>query len=276
MPDQNQDQATQPEQTNEERLLQEAIHSTAQLQELNDSDDASETLKILITVYLSLQDALGDDSPATVAALENLETYKSPKQKTTKAKQPPKEKVFNEIRELRKALSAEVVTNEHGEVISDMHSAIYTLGEDARISEELKSAIVTFQTITENQNLPQPVKDYAFNSLAAFGGRRPATGGDRKPMEFQPAYEIEFQGNFYDSLSAALRAAGITKDTLDDNQRPIMWNRAWTKAMGQIRKDGKATITNPEATETPDEELVFVRHFIEETDQEVEETESAE
>jgi hypothetical protein len=273
MSDQEENQPTQPEQTNEERLLQEAIHSTDLLQQLSDSDDSSEQLSILITVYLSLQDALGEDSPATTAALENLTTFKSPKVKAPKA--APKEKVFNEVRELRKALSAEVVTDEDGNIISDMHSAIYLLGEDDRISTELKSAIVTFQTINDNPNLPQQVRDYAFNQLAAFGGRR-LPSGDRKPMEFQPAYEIEFQGNFYDSLSAALRAAGFNKDTLDDNSRPMMWNRAWTKAMGQIRKDGVATITNPEAAETADEELVFIRHFIEETDDIDNEEESAE
>jgi hypothetical protein len=268
-------EATAVEATTEERLLQEAIHSIQQLQELVSSDDASETLKILITVYLSLQDALGDDSPSTQAALENLATYQSTKVKASKAKQPPKEKVFNEIRELRKAINAEIITDEDGQVFSDMHTAIHELGEDTRISTELKSAIVTFETIAGNQNLPQTVIDYAFNSLAAFGGRRPVSGGDRKPMEFQPPYEIEFNGEMYDSLSAALRAAGFNKDTLDDNQRPMMWNRAWTKAMGQIRKNGKATITNTEAEETADEELVFTRHFID-VDQDQEEAEEVE
>jgi hypothetical protein len=269
--EQTQDQIQQSiPQTEEETALQAALHAGT-LEDFQSDPLCSEHLNILITVYQALK-PLGEDSPAFQAAEQNLVEYKSPKTKAPKT--PPREKVFNELRELRKALSAEVVTNEHGEVISDMHTALGSLESDDRISAELKAAITTYNTIRTNKSLPQPVQDYAFNALSSFGGRR-QSNGDRKPMEFQPPYEIEFSGNFYDSLSEALRAAGFNKDTIE-NGKPVMWNRAWTKAMTQIRKSGTATITNPEAVETPDEELVFVRHLIEEQEgAETEETEAA-
>jgi hypothetical protein len=265
--EQNQEVTQTIPQTEEEIQLQAALHADT-LEAFQTNPLCSEHLNILITVYFALK-SLGQDSPAFQAAEQNLIDYKSPKTKSVKTPKEPKEKVFNEVKELRKALSAETVTNEHGEVVSDMHTALATLEADDRISAELKAATITYQTIIANESLPQPVKDYALNSLAAFGGRRQSTG-DRKPMEFQPPYEIEFGGNFYDSLSAALRAAGFNKESLE-NDKPVYWNRAWTKAMTQIRKDGTATITNPEAAETPDEELVFVRHFLdEEAEQETE------
>jgi hypothetical protein len=256
--EQTQEQPQTIPQTEEEIALQAALHSN-QLEAFQNDPLCSEHLNILITVYFALK-PLGEDAPAFQAAEQNIIEYKSPKTKAPKT--PPKEKVFNEVRELRKALSAEIITNEHGEVVSDMYTALSSLEADNRISAELKSAIITYDTIRANPNLPQSVLDYAFNALASFGGKRQSTG-DRKPMEFQPPYEIEFGGSFYDSLSEALRAAGFNKDTIE-NDKPVMWNRAWTKAMTQIRKSGTATITNPEAVETADEELVFVRHFLDE------------
>jgi hypothetical protein len=262
--------ADEIEKTAEEEQLAVAIEEGT-LQEFKESSECSEQLAILITVYLSLQSALGDDAPATTTALGNLTTFESAKVKPVKEKKPPKEKVFNEIKELRKALVAEIVENEDGELVSDMHTALATLEADTRISPELHAAIVTYNTIRSNPDLPQEVVNYAFDTLQSFGGKRKTSTGDRKPMQFQPEYEIEVVGDDarYPTLSAALRAAGFTQTTLDADGK-VIWAHAWSRVMNQIKKQQSGTYTLP----STGVEYTFVQHFLDAEEADIDEDEA--
>jgi hypothetical protein len=262
--------ADEIEKTAEEQQLAVAIEEGT-LEEFKESSECSEQLAILITVYLSLQSALGDDAPATQAALNNLTTFESGKVKPVKEKKPPKEKVFNEIKELRKALSAEIITDEDGAIISDMHTALYTLEEDERITPELLTALVSYRTIYNNDSLPDAVHNYAFNTLQSFGGKRKTATGDRKPMQFQPEYEIEVVGDEarYPTLSAALRAAGFAQTTTDADGK-VIWAHAWSRVMNQIKKNQSGTYILPETGV----EYTFVQHFLDAEEADIDEDEA--
>jgi hypothetical protein len=261
--------ADEQQKTEEEQQLAVAIEEGT-LQEFKESSECSEQLAILITVYISLDSALGPDAPATLAALNNLTTFESAKIKPVKEKKPPKEKAFNEIKELRKALSADIIQDEDSAIISDMHTALAALEADSRISPELHAAIVTYNTIHSTPDLPDEVVNYAFDTLHAFGGKRKASGGDRKPMQFQPEYEIEVVGDEtrYPTLSAALRAAGFTQTTMDADGK-VIWAHAWSRVMNQIKKNKSGVYTLP----STGVEYTFVQHFLDAEEADIDEDE---
>lgn len=236
-------------QSREEVLLRTALEDNT-TDELQDNDDISEDLTILVTVYNSLRNALGDEAPATIAARENLSTYTSPIVKVKKVK-IVKEKAFNEVKELHKALSG---ISDEGESL--VQQSLNDLLSDERISSELHTAITTYLTLA-SLDLPDTIIDSAYNTLASFGGKRKTSSGDRKPMQFQSPYEIEFNGTMHDTLSAALRAAGFTKDVVDEKGKPVEWDRTWVRVMAQIKKEGFGTAVLDESI------LSFVKHSIE-------------
>jgi hypothetical protein len=247
--------------TDEELALGNAIN-TDTLEAFKDEEICSEQLNILITVYLSLKQDLGSDAPATIAAFGNLESFESATIKAKKPKKEPKEKAFNELRELRSALAAPIVEDEDDNMVSDMHTALSALLADDRVSEELKAAITTYNTIRGNADLPAAVTDYAFSTLELFGGKRKTSSGDRKPIQFQPPYEVEVNGERYSNLSDAIRSIGYDQKTLDDNGKPTAWNQAWSKCMAQLKKEGKA-VWPVAGTE---DNVTLVRHWL--TDEE--------
>jgi hypothetical protein len=247
--------------TEEETLLLNALTANT-LTELQSNPAISEDLSILVTVYNALNAALGVEAPATVVAYQNLQEYKSKVQKVKKQPKEPKEKVFNEVRELRKAIKLIYGPNE-GDITVSATDALTPLLNDPQITSELNVAITTYLTLY-NLDLPEVVKDSAFNTLQHFGSKYKLIKGssDRKPMQFQPPYQIEVNGTQYDTLSAALRGAGFSQDVLDEAGKPTEWVHAWTRVMAQIRKTGIGTQVLP----ATNEEFTFIRHWLDETE----------
>ena len=211
--------------TEEQHLLIAALESgdvIGNLSVLKDDEGTTEKLATLITVYIALQNALGDDAGATVNARQNLVNYKPAKVKAAKKpKEPkaPKEPKFNE----RKALAEALETD-----------SLAILEQDERISEELKNAIITYTTL-RGLDLPEAIVDAAKATLASFG-RKGKSGGTSGPRQ---SFGVEVNGVVYATLTSAISAQGITKVVSGENKSDDA-DIAWRTIRPKLIKDGIA------------------------------------
>jgi hypothetical protein len=211
--------------TEEQHLLIAALESDdviGNLSVLKDDENTTEKLATLITVYIALQNALGDEAGATANARQNLVNYKPAKVKAAKKpKEPkaPKEPKFNE----RKALVEALETN-----------TLSVLEQDERISEELKNAIVTYTTLRDLGTLPEAIIDAALVTLSKFGrGSKSGQGGARQ------SFGVEVNGVVYSTLTSAISAQGIEKVISGDNKADDA-DIAWRTIRPKLIKDGIA------------------------------------
>lgn len=211
--------------TEEQHLLIAALESDdviGNLSVLKDDENTTEKLATLITVYIALQNALGDEAGATANARQNLVNYKPAKVKAAKKpKEPkaPKEPKFNE----RKALAEALETN-----------TLSVLEQDERISEELKNAIVTYTTLRDLGTLPEAIIDAALVALSKFGrGSKGGQGGARQ------SFGVEVNGVVYSTLTSAISAQGIEKVISGDNKADDA-DIAWRTIRPKLIKDGIA------------------------------------
>lgn len=210
--------------TKEQHLLVAALESDcvlANLSVLKDDEETTEKLATLITVYIALQGALGDDAGATISAHQNLVNYKPAKVKAVKKpKEPkaPKEPKFNERKALTEALETDTLS---------------VLIDDERISEELKNAIITYTTL-RGLDLPETIIDAAKATLASFGkGNKGGTSGPRQ------TFGVEANGVVYTTLTAAIAAQGIEKIITGENKSDDA-DIAWRTIRPKLIKDGIA------------------------------------
>ena len=212
--------------TEEQHLLIAALESDdviGNLSVLKDDEGTTEKLATLITVYIALQNALGDDAGATVNARQNLVNYKPAKVKAAKKpKEPkaPKEPKFNE----RKALAEALETD-----------SLAILEQDERISEELKVAIITYTTL-RGLDLPEAIVDAAKAILASFGRKGKSGGGISGPRQ---SFGVEVNGVVYATLTSAISAQGITKAISGENKSDDA-DIAWRTIRPKLIKDGIA------------------------------------
>lgn len=215
--------------TEEQHLLIAALESDdviGNLSVLKDDEGTTEKLATLITVYIALQNALGDDAGATVNARQNLVNYKPAKVKAAKKpKEPkaPKEPKFNE----RKALAEALETD-----------SLAILEQDERISEELKNAIITYITL-RGLDLPEAIIDTAKITLTKFG-RKSTT-----KTQNTEAYSVEVNGVIYSTRSKAVRAQGFGAELVmvGDKERKAE-DLAWRSISSQFNKNDTAVYDN--------------------------------
>lgn len=215
--------------TVEQELLITSLESddvVGNLSVLKDDPDTTEKLTQLITVYLALKGALGDDAGATVNALDNLNNYQPAKVKKPKEPKAPK---FNESKALKDALE------------SDEPDTLYTLAEDERISEGLKNAIITFVTLRDLNSVPDVIVDAAKDTLARFGKK----AGSRSASGPKEAFGIEANGIVYNTLISAIRAQGIGKELVQVGEKEHQAEDvAWRKIRVPLLRDGIANYDN--------------------------------
>ena len=210
--------------TEEQHLLIAAPESdnvVESLSVLKDDEGTTEKLAQLITVYVALHGALGDEAGATINAHKNLVTYKPAKVKAAKKpKEPkaPKEPKFNERKALTEALDTDTLS---------------TLIDDERISEELKNAIITYTTL-RGLDLPEAIINAAKATLASFGkGSKGGTSGPRQ------TFGVEVNGVVYATLTSAIAAQGIEKIITGENKSDDA-DIAWRTIRPRLIKDGIA------------------------------------
>lgn len=215
--------------TEEQHLLIAALESDdviGNLSVLKDDEGTTEKLATLITVYIALQNALGDDAGATINAHQNLVNYKPAKVKAAKKpKEPkaPKEPKFNE----RKALTEALETD-----------SLDTLVDDIRISEELMNAIITYTTLRD-LDLPEAIVDAAKATLASFGRK-----GTTRTQNTE-AYSVEVNGVVYSTRSKAVRAQGFGAELVmvGDKERKAE-DLVWRSISSQFNKNDTAVYDN--------------------------------
>lgn len=209
--------------TQEQQLLIAALESQdyvlANLSVLKDDEETTEKLATLITVYIALQGALGDEAGATISAHQNLVNYKPAKVKAAKKPKAPKEPKYNE----RKALAEALETD-----------SLSTLIDDERISEELKNAIITYTTL-RSLDLPEAILDTAKATLVSFG-RKGKSGGTTGPRQ---TFGVEVNGVVYATLTSAIAAQGIEKVITGENKSDDA-DIAWRTIRPKLIKDGIA------------------------------------
>jgi uncharacterized protein YutE (UPF0331/DUF86 family) len=212
--------------TEEQHLLIAALESDDVIDNLSilkDDEGTTEKLATLITVYIALQNALGDDAGATINAHQNLVNYKPAKVKAAKKPKEPKAPKFNE----RKALAEALETD-----------SLSTLIDDERISEELKNAIITYTTL-RNLDLPEAIIDAAKITLAKFGRK-----GTTKTQNTE-AYSVEVNGVVYSTRSKAVRAQGFGAELVmvGDKERKAE-DLVWRSISSQFNKNDTAVYDN--------------------------------
>jgi hypothetical protein len=207
--------------TEEQHLLIAALESdnvVESLSVLKDDEGTTERLAQLITVYVALHGALGDEAGATINAHKNLVTYKPAKVKAVKKPKAPKEPKFNERKALIEALDTDTLS---------------TLIDDERISEELKNAIITYTTL-RGLDLPEAIINAAKATLASFGkGSKGGTSGPRQ------TFGVEVNGVVYATLTSAIAAQGIEKIITGENKSDDA-DIAWRTIRPRLVKDGIA------------------------------------
>jgi hypothetical protein len=219
--------------TEEQIALNVAINDGT-LSALRDAETTSGALVTLITIYMALQGAIGDEAGATVNALANLKAFQPAKVKAAKV---PKEKAFNEVKALKDAMA-----DEH-----DAVAALDILVTDERISEDLKNAIITYTTLLHIDGIPQAITDGAWETLGNFG--RKGKSGTRVASGPRVAFGIEVDGVVYGALTAAIKAQGITKEITGDNKSDDA-DIAWRTIRPKLLKDGVAEYNGVTYTKT--------------------------
>ena len=216
--------------TEEQHLLIAALESDdviGNLSVLKDDEGTTEKLATLITVYIALQNALGDDAGATVNARQNLVNYKPAKVKAAKKPKEPKapKERFNERKALAEALETDSLSTSG-------------LIDDERISEELKNAIITYITL-RSLDLPEAIIDTAKITLAKFGRK-----GTTKTQNTE-AYSVEVNGVVYSTRSKAVRAQGFGTELVmvGDKERKAE-DLAWRSISSQFNKNDTAVYDN--------------------------------
>lgn len=215
--------------TEEQMLLQAALESDQVIDNLSAlKDDVTEKLAVLITVYIALSNNLGDSAGATINAYQNLQNYKPAKIKAVKKpKEPkiPKEPKFNE----RKALA---------EAFAD--DSLHVLVDDARISEALQTAIITYNTL-RSLDLPEAIVDAAKATLSKFGRK----SGSTRATQNTEAYSVKVNDIVYSTRSKAVRAQGYGKELVmvGDKERKAE-DLVWRSISSQFNKNDTAVFDN--------------------------------
>ena len=244
----------------EARLIDNAFQNDdplGALKNIIDNPETEEVFKTVIGTYLALLSALGDDSPATQHALENMKTFKPAKKK--KAKKAPKPKKFNEVKALRDALS-----NEEDE---DFESVKALLDHD-EVSEDLKVAITTYFTLKDLEGVDEMVISSAYNNLVNFGRKRKGAPRNRA------TFHVDMDGVKYANLSTAIHL-NYSDDKNDKGQKEcdIAWRLIRTALLkGEAIELDDRTYT---PVEPSDESVPVVRKKKEEVTEEAEEAETA-
>ena len=212
--------------TKEQHLLIAALESDdviGNLSVLKDDEGTTEKLSQLITVYIALQGALGDDAGATINAHQNLVNYQPAKVKKPKEPKVPK---FNESKALKDALESDELD---------------ILVQDERISDDLKNAIITYTTLRDLGTLPEEIVDAAKETLARFGKKT----GSRSTSGPKEIYNVEVNGITYANRTEAVKAQGYGEELIkigDKEHRAV--DVVWRKISAQFVKNDVAIYDN--------------------------------
>lgn len=190
--------------TTEEMAIHDALNSDdvfGSLAELKTSEKLSDIAKTIISTYIALSNALGEDAPATLHALKNLQEFKSTKVKAPKSKKEPKIPKFNEASVLKEILAMEA---------PDFSSLL----ENSLVSDGLKIAITTYTTLASIEDIDESVLATSLAGLTNFG-KKPGNRG--KPI--RTAIHVQAGDTVYTTLCGALEVNGLTKLEIitDDN-----------------------------------------------------------
>jgi len=229
----------------EEVAIQAALDSDDPLTELNtlaDSENCSEILNTIIGTYIALLNALGEDAPATQRALENVVTFKPAKLKTKRAKKVPK---FNELKILRDSIK-----NDNLKEVTDQ------MLENDRVSDELKTEIITYNTL-KDIGADEAVVVNAYNNLINFGKKR-KTGGTTTRATFN----IKAGDFIHGSLCGALEANRILKTNMapsvEGKKDHSEQDAAWRTIRPKLLK-GESTKYNGVEYSPTDEAVTYVK-----------------
>lgn len=206
------------------------------LETIKTAETTAPSLMVLITTYVALLNALGPETGATIHARENLWNYKPP---IEKAKKEPKALAFNEAKALKEALAEE-----------NSNAALTKLLADVRISEALSIAIVTYQTLTGVEGLPEEVISAAKATLESFGSKS-KSGKIRAQSSHKAEFHVQVDDLIYTTLTAALLAQGYSRDKLigEKNHREI--DIVWRQIRGKLLKEGFAELDGKTYKQVP-------------------------